>query len=138
MKAKIFPKLKDYKSVVRNSREHKLLALKVAKQVERILPIFEKKYTKDRHPRKAIESLKSWAQGKMELGMTSVRKLSLDSHASARKSKSDSARFVARAAGQAVAVWHVPNHALGVEYYLGKLKIAEKIKCQRHTKILKN
>ncbi|TSD03352.1 MAG: hypothetical protein Athens071416_33 [Parcubacteria group bacterium Athens0714_16] len=131
MKAKKFSKpskSKDYKSLVRNSHEHKLLALKVVKQVERVLPIFEKEYPKDKHPRKAIELLRAWAQGKMELGMPSVRKLSLDSHASARKSKSDFAKFIARSAGQAVAVWHVPNHVLGVQYYLGKLKIAEKIK----------
>ena len=126
MRSKIISKPKDYKSVVRNSREHRLLALKVASQAKRVLPIFEKEYPDDKRLRQAIEAIRAWGQGKLELGMAVVRKLSLDSHAAARKAKTDAARFAARAAGQAVATWHVPNHALAVPQYVRKAIAANK------------
>ena len=96
------------------------MALRAASDAERVLPLFEKEYPKDKRPRKAIEAIRAWAQGELELGMAKVRKLSLDSHAAARGAKDDAARFAARAAGQAVATWHAPNHALAVPYYARK------------------
>lgn len=110
--------------VPRNSPAHKRLALKAAKEAERVLPYFEREHPKDPRPREAIAALRAWAQGKRELGMAQVRKLSLDAHAAARAAKSNTARFAARAAGQAVATWHVPRHALGAEYYAAKLQAA--------------
>lgn len=112
--------------MVRNSREHIALAFLVARQAKRVLPLFEKEHPNDNRPRLAIEAIRAWAQGKRELGMGSVRKLSLDAHAAARAAKTDAARFAARAAGQAVAVWHVPNHALVVPYYTRKVMAANK------------
>ena len=53
--------------------------------------------------------------------MAEVRRLSLGSHAAARGARTDAARFAARAAGQAVAVWHVPSHALAVPHYVRKV-----------------
>jgi hypothetical protein len=56
--------------------------------------------------------------------MRDIRKASLDSHAAARKAKTDgndAACFAARAAGQAVATAHVPQHAFGPAYYTLKL-----------------
>ena len=57
--------------------------------------------------------------------MSIIRGASLASHATARESKSKNpnmeAIFAARAAGQAVAVTHVPSHAFGVSYYCLKL-----------------
>jgi hypothetical protein len=97
-----------------------LFALKAANEAERVLPIFEKEHPDDDRPRQAIEAIMGWAQGKRELGMAEVRKLSLGSHAAAREAKSDAARFAARAAGQAVATWHVPTHAMAVPYYVCK------------------
>ena len=106
--------------IKRESKAHRKLALKAADCAEKVLPYFEKKYPKDKRPRLAIAAIRAWAQGKLELGMAEVRKLSLDSHAAARKAKSDAARFAARAAGQAVAVWHVPAHAKAVPWYAKK------------------
>jgi hypothetical protein len=60
-----------------------------------------------------------------------VRRLSLDSHAAAREAKSDAAKFVAHAAGQAVATWHVPTHALGAFGYAGRARVASKGKRSR-------
>ena len=116
------------KTVIRYSRKHKLLGLKAAKEVKRVLPVFERENPKDKRPREAIEALMAWAQGKRELGMIEVRKLSLGSHAAARKAKTDAARFVARAAGQAVAMWHVPNHAAAVPVYILKAVVSGKNK----------
>lgn len=116
------------KEITRNSRYHRLFALKAAKEAERVLLIFEKECPKDDRPRKAIKAIKAWAQGKQELGMAEVRKLSLDSHAAARVAKSDAAKFAARAAGQAIATWHVPTHAMAVPYYACKAIFANKNK----------
>ncbi len=126
MKEKTTSKPKGYKIVVRNSRYHRLFALKAANEAERVLPLFEKERPNDYRPRKAIEAIRVWAQGKRELGMAEVRKLSLDSHAAAREAKSDAARFAARAAGQAVATWHVPTHAMAVPTYACKAIAASK------------
>jgi len=52
--------------------------------------------------------------------MADVRKLSLDAHAAARAAKTDAAKFAARAAGQAVATWYVPTHAMAVPMYVQK------------------
>jgi hypothetical protein len=50
--------------------------------------------------------------------MPVIRKASLDAHAAARDAKeNDVACFAARAAGQAVATAHVPQHAFGASYY---------------------
>lgn len=126
MKEKTAPKPKDYRSVVRNSPEHRSLALKVAGQAKRVLSMFEQEHPDDDRPRQAIEAIRAWAQGKRKLGMAEVRKLSLGSHAAARAAKTDAARFAARAAGQAVATWHVPNHALAVPAYVRKAIVASK------------
>ena len=126
MKEKTASKPRDCRSVKRNSRYHRLFALKAAKEAERVLPIFEKEHPDDDRPRQAIEAIRAWAQGKLELGMAEVRQLSLGSHAAAREAESDAARFAARAAGQAVATWHVPTHAMAVPYYVCKAIAASK------------
>src|SRR3970040_2493278 len=120
MKRKTAPKATPDRSVERNSRYHRRFALLAAKEAERVLPIFERERPKDNRPRQAIEAIRAWAQGKRDLGMAEVRKLSLGSHAAAREAKSDAARFAARAAGQAVATWHVPTHAMGAGMYAFK------------------
>jgi hypothetical protein len=117
---------KDY--LARNSRYHRLFGLKAAMEAERVLPFFEKERPNDARPRRAIEAIRAWAKRKRHLGMAEVRKLSLDAHAAARAAKSDAAKFAARAAGQAIATWHVPTHAMGASMYSGKASIAGKIK----------
>ena len=127
MKKKTTTEPKDSKSW-RDSYYHRLFGLKAAKEAERVLSLFEKECPNDNRPRQAIEAIKAWEQGKRKLRMTEVRKLSLDSHAAAREAKSDAAIFAARAAGQAVATWHVPTHALGAFGYAGKAFVANKNK----------
>ncbi len=68
----------------RDSYYHRMLGLKAANEVERLLPLFEKENPNDKRPREAVEAIRAWAQGKRKLGMAEVRKLSLGSHAAAR------------------------------------------------------
>jgi len=110
----------------RNFRYHRRFALLAAMEAKRVLPLFEKECPKDSRPRQAIEAIQAWAQGKRDLGMAEVRKLSLGSHAAARKARTDAAKFAARAAGHAVATWHVPTHAMGVPIYACKAILASR------------
>ncbi len=88
----------------------------------RYLPFFEKAYPNDKRPRIAIKVCLEWIETQ-KFRMKTIRKASLDSHAAARKAKKNpTACFAARAAGQAVATAHVPEHAFGAAYY--GLKIA--------------
>jgi len=126
MKANIPSKINNHQVVARNSATHRAWALEAATLAEQVLPIFEQEHPDDNRPRQAIEAIREWAQGRRELGMAEVRKLSLDSHAAAREAKTDAARFAARAAGQAVATWHVPTHATAVPKYARKALDASK------------
>jgi len=110
----------------RDSYYHKLFGLKAAFEAGRVLKFFEKERPDDMRPRNAVEAIKAWAEGKCNLGMKEVRKLSLDAHSAARDVKSESAKFAAHAAGQAVGTWHVPTHALGAFSYAGKAAIASR------------
>ncbi len=109
----------------RGSKYHRIFALIASKEAEKVLPFFERERPSDKRPRKAIAAIRAWAKGKTKLGMKEVRKLSLDSHAAARICKTDSAKFAARAAGHAVATWHVPTHAMGAPLYACKAILAD-------------
>jgi hypothetical protein len=124
VKPKINPKKTPAPRLDRNSRYHRRFAILAALEAERVLPLFENEHPKDGRPRRAIEVIRAWAQGRHELGMAEVRKLSLGAHAAARAAKSDAARFAARAAGHAVATWHVPTHAMGAPMYACKAILA--------------
>ena len=121
------PKPKDSKEW-RDTYYHKMFGSKAAKEAERVLKFFEKERPNDTRPRDAIEAIKGWAEDRRTLGMKEVRKLSLDAHAAAREVRSDAAKFAAHAAGQAVATWHVPTHALGAFGYAGRAVTANKNK----------
>lgn len=107
-------------TVARESPEHVALALRAADEAEEVLALFEADHPDDNRPREAIEAIRAWAKGQRKLGMAEVRKLSLGAHAAAREAGSEAATFAARAAGHAVATWHVPAHAAGVPAYAAK------------------
>lgn len=98
-------------------QDQRSLATWAADCAERVLPLFEKAYPEDDRPRRAIEACRTWVcTGVFE--MSDIRGTSLAAHAAAREAKeNDVACFAARAAGQAVATAHVPQHALGDAYY---------------------
>ncbi|MDD5418687.1 MAG: hypothetical protein PHV57_02440 [Methanomicrobiaceae archaeon] len=84
---------------------------------ERVLPFFERAYPEDDRPRNAIETCRTWVSRGVSR-MAGIRGASLAAHAAARDAKgNDAACFAARAAGQAVATAHVPQHAFGAAYY---------------------
>ena len=104
--------------------DQKLLAIWAANCAERVLPFFERMYPEDNRPRKAIEVLRNWIKTGV-FQMSEIRGASLAAHAAARNVKDNSvACFAARAAGQAVATAHVPQHAYGSSYYSLKATIA--------------
>ncbi len=108
----------------RDSRLHRRLASKAAEIAESVLPYFEKERPDDDRPRQAIHAIRAWAIGDKRMGMQEVRRLALGAHAAARSCGGDAARYAARAAGQAVAVWHAPMHALAVPDYACKARLA--------------
>ena len=110
----------------RDSKYHKLFGLKAGQLAQKTLSLFEKERPHDNRPRKAIIAIIDWAEGKRILRMKEVRKLSLDAHAAARECKTNPAKYAARAAGQAIATWHVPTHALAVPMYTSKAENAKK------------
>lgn len=101
-----------------SKEDQRLLAIWVADCAEHVLPFFEEAYPKDDRPRKAIETCRTWVRAGV-LKMSEIRGASLAAHAAAReaKEKNGVACFAARAAGQAVATAHVPQHAYGGAYY---------------------
>ncbi len=102
----------------------RLMATWAADCAARVLPFFEEAYPNDDRPRKAIEACRTWVRTGV-FKMAEIRGASLASHASARAAKENHAAcFAARAAGQAVATAHVPQHAFGGAYYALKSIVA--------------
>jgi hypothetical protein len=100
-----------------SKQDQRLMATWAADCAKRVLPFFEKAYPKDDRPCKAIETCRAWVLTGV-FKMADIRGASLAAHAAARKAKEDKAAyFAARAAGQAVATAHVPQHAYGSAYY---------------------
>ncbi len=100
-----------------SKEDQKALATWAADCAERVLPFFEKAYPHDERPREALKTCRTWANTGI-FKMTTIRSASLAAHAAAREAKENNAAcFAARAAGQAVATAHVPQHAFGAPYY---------------------
>lgn len=97
--------------------DQRIMAQWAADCAERVLSFFEDVYPDDDRPRKALETCRTWIQTGV-FKMADIRGASLSSHAAARNAKENpKACFAARAAGQAVATAHVPQHACGGAYY---------------------
>ena len=93
--------------------DHHRLAFWAADCAEHVLHFFEHARPDDDRTRRAIESARSWARG--EMTMTQARTAAF-ANAAAREA-SGAAKQAALAAGQAVAVSHVPAHELGAAAY---------------------
>ena len=107
------------------SREdQRALATWAADCAERVLPLFEQAHPNDDRPRKAIAACRAWVQTGV-FRMADIRGASLAAHAAARDAQeNEPACFAARAAGQALATAHVPQHAYGGAYYALKAIVA--------------
>ena len=100
-----------------DKQAQRVMAMWAADCAERVLSLFENAYPNDDRPRQAIEACRAWVQTG-EFKMAEIRGASLAAHAAARAAKENTAAcFAARAAGQAVATAHVPQHAFGGAYY---------------------
>lgn len=98
-------------------QDQRALATWAVDCTERVLPLFEQAYPEDDRPRQALEACRTWVRTGL-FKMVEIRGASLAAHAAARAAKENtSACFAARAAGQAVATAHVPQHAFGSAYY---------------------
>lgn len=107
-----------------SKEDQRALATWAADCAERVLPLFEKAYPNDNRPHKAIETCRTWVRTGV-FKMADIRGASLAAHAAARDAKeNDAACFAARAAGQAVATAHVPQHAYGASFYTLKAIVA--------------
>lgn len=108
-----------------SKEDQRSMATWAADCAERVLLFFEKAYPDDDRPRKAIEQCRTWVRTGV-FKMAEIRSASLAAHAAARAAKeNDAACFAARAAGQAVATVHVPQHAFGGAYYALKAIAAD-------------
>lgn len=97
--------------------DKRILAIWAIDCVEHVLHYFEEVFPGDHRPREAIETLRSWVDTGV-ISMVEIRKAALASHAAAREVGEDNAaRSVARAAGQAVAIAHVPDHSIAATKY---------------------
>ena len=100
-----------------SKHDQRLMAAWAADCAERVLALFEQLYPEDDRPRNAIAACRTWVRSGV-FRMADIRQASLAAHAAARSAKERSAAcFAARAAGQAVATAHVPQHAFGSAYY---------------------
>lgn len=107
-----------------SQKDQRALATWAADCAERVLPPFEKAYPEDDRPRQAIKACRTWVRTGA-FRMADIRGASLAAHAAARDAKdNEAACFAARAAGQAVATAHVPQHAYGSAYYALKARLA--------------
>jgi len=94
--------------------DHRLLATWAADCAEHVLPLFEAVRPADDRPRRGIEAARAWVRG--ELRMMETGGAAFPANSSGRD-VDGAARFVALSAGQAAAVAHVAEHALGAAAY---------------------
>src|SRR5215204_4553381 len=91
--------------------DHHRLALWAADCAEHVLHYFEHVRPSDDRPRRAIDLARAWARD--EMTMTQARTAAFGN--AAAREVSGAAKLAALAAGQAVAVSHVPAHELARE-----------------------
>ena len=109
-------KVKKSMAGLQHKPDKKGLARWAADCAEHVLPYFEKERPNDDRPREAIEACREWADTGV-FSMSHVRGTSLAAHAAAREAKDEAACAAARAAGQALATAHVPDHAIAAAAY---------------------
>jgi hypothetical protein len=94
--------------------DHRHLALWAAACAEHVVHLFEAARPSDPRPRQAIEQVRAWTRG--EINMTASRAAGGHAMGAARELRG-AARHAAYAAGQAAVVAHVAAHELGAAAY---------------------
>jgi hypothetical protein len=116
----ILPKVRDPRFITirrggtLTDSDHRLLALWAAACAEHVLHLFESERPSDPRPRYAVEQIRAWTRGEIE--MSQSRAAAGHAMAAARE-LSGAARHAGFAAGQAAAVAHVAAHELGAAAY---------------------
>lgn len=129
----ILPKIRDPRFItVRRGgtlqdSDHHLLAIWAADCAQHVLHLFESVQTDDPRPRQAIEAVRAWARG--ELNMMETRAAGGHAMAAARR-LNGAARHAAFSAGQAAVTAHVAAHELGAAAYAIKAARAAAVEGQ--------
>lgn len=97
-----------------SDEHHRMLAEWAAVCAEHVLPLFEAAHPDDSRPRDAIELGRGWIRG--EVPMKEAHRKAFVANAAGRDQPAP-VKFTALSAGQAVAVAHVAEHALGAAAY---------------------
>lgn len=98
-----------------SKQDHYLLALWAADCAEHVLSLYSQYCPDDERPQRAIDIARAWARGEVSVG--DARAASVAAHAAAREAQDQSAVYVARACGHAVATAHMADHAPGAAMY---------------------
>lgn len=97
-----------------SDEDHRLLAEWAAVCTEHVLPLFERVRPGDTRPRDALAISREWIRG--EVPMKVAHRAAFPANAAGREQPAP-VKFTALSAGQAVAVAHVAEHALGAAAY---------------------
>ena len=97
--------------------DRRVVAVWAADCAERVLALFEARARPrtDARPRDAIDGVRAFARGELQIGP--MRALAAEAHAAARAVEDPAAAAAARAAGHAAAVAHMASHALAASAY---------------------
>ncbi|MHB8694299.1 MAG: putative immunity protein [Solirubrobacteraceae bacterium] len=98
--------------------ERRIVAVWAADCAERVLGLFEAEAPGDTRPRDAIERIRAFGRGELDVAEEIRRRFA--GSAAAREVGSPAAAAAARAAGQAAAIPHMGAHALGAAAYTAK------------------
>lgn len=119
----ILPKIRDSRFITLRrggtltDEDHRLLALWAAECAAHVLPIFEEANPNDDRPRRAVEAVYDWVNGKIKMMQARDAAGAAQDAAREIKGTSEAARIAALSAGQAAVVAHVAAHELGAAAY---------------------
>ena len=102
--------------------DHLIAAEQAHSEALAVLAIFEKCEPDGLRPRKALEALMAWMKG--NASEAEVRQAAFDANEAARDVAEESAKFAARACGQAASVAHTPFNVIHVTRFAEKAKAA--------------
>jgi hypothetical protein len=85
---------------------------------DHVIHYFEKEYSEDDRPRRAIAAARLWARGR--ISVDEARKAAFASDNAARVAKNEAAVAAARAAGQTAATAYKFDHAIHASTYAAK------------------
>jgi hypothetical protein len=103
--------------------EHHQLIKWATQCAEHVLPLYAERT--DERLTRALEVAYKWGQGEVTVG--DARRAAVAAHKVARESASQTAVYVARSVGHAVATAHMADHSLGSAWYaLKAVKMAGK------------